>query len=234
MTSSGSVMNLSKLHKVIRDRNLPFKIGAITPGDGNCYLSSIKQNILHCVSNGTWPSDVPVPASVDELRVMAVNQMISNKSNYVGQNLIDGRLVDGPLTNEQFNSLITSQSKLDAYCDEEGFMVAAVCKVLNVELTIVLTNITSEILRSGVGGPVQIINKSEDDNNPRLKFSVGFIRDNNQSAGHYQFIFSHPAGEDDTFVMPTESFPPPVRNRGENHILKFEFALLIILYQVSC
>ena len=218
MTSSGSVMNLSKLHKVIRDRGLPFKIGPRTPGDGNCYLSSILQNILHCVSLGTWPSDVPVPTSVDEMRVMGVNHMVANKSNYVGQKLVEGRLVDGPLTNEQFNSLIASQSKLDAYCDEEGFMVESICQCFNVELTIVLTNITSEILRSGVGGPVQIINKSEDDNNPRLKFSVGFIRNNNQEAGHYQFILRHDAGEQETFVMPTESFPPPVRNRGMNHV----------------
>ena len=215
MTSSGSVMDLRKLHKVIRDRGLQFKIGAITPGDGNCFLSSILQNILHCVSLGTWPSDVPVPDSVDDLRDMGVNHMISNKSKYVGQQLVDGRLEDGPLTDEQFNSLIASQSKLDAYCDEEGFMVESICKCLNVELTIVITNITSEIIRSGVGGPVQIINK--DENNQRLKFSVDFIRNNNQEAGHYQFIFENASGEQETFVMPAEKFPPPVRNRGENH-----------------
>ena len=124
--------------------------------------------------------------------------------------------MDGPLTDEQFNSLIESQSKLDAYCDEEGFMVESVCKCLNVELTIVVTNITTEIIRSGVGGPVQIINKSEDDNNPLLKFSVGLIRNNNQEAGHYQFIFRHEAGEQDKFIMPAETFPLP----GKNHILK--------------
>ena len=228
MTSSGSIMDLSTLHKVIKDRGLPYRIGARTPGDGNCFLSSILQNILHCVSLGTWPPDVHVPVSVDDLRVMAINHMVSNKSNYVGQREVNGRREDGPMTNEQFNRLIAAQSRLDSYCDEDGFMVQAVCQCLDVELTIVQTNISSNILASGLGGPVKIINKSENVNNPRLKFYVGFIRNNNQDggSGHYQFIYHDLRGERDTFIKPTDSFPPPTRNRGKKEILNRMLYLL--------
>ena len=235
MTSSGSIMDLSTLHKVIKDRGLPYRIGARTPGDGNCFLSSILQNILHCVSLGTWPPDVHVPVSVDDLRVMAINHMVSNKSNYVGQREVNGRREDGPMTNEQFNRLIAAQSRLDSYCDEDGWMVQAVCQCLDVELTIVHTNISSDILTSGLGGPVKIINKSEDDNSPRLKFYVGFIRINNQEggSGHYQFIFHDRRGEHDTFIMPAESFPLPNRNRGKINFVK-NSRFCKCLPQVSC
>ena len=62
-----NVMDLSLLYHALKDRGLPYRIGAITPGDGNCYYTAVRQNILHCVTNGSWPKDVHVP-TVDELR----------------------------------------------------------------------------------------------------------------------------------------------------------------------
>ena len=202
-----NVMDLSLLYHALKDRGLPYRIGAITPGDGNCYYTAVRQNILHCVTNGSWPKDVHVP-TVDELREMAINYLVTNKAKYVGQRIEDNRTVHGILSEEQFQNLIASQSKLDVYTDQDGLMVEAVAKVLDVEVTLVITNI----------GPLQVINSSEDPAKQLLKFSVGLIRlennDNDDAVGHYQFIYYHPDGERDRFIMPTEHFPPPIRNRG--------------------
>ena len=70
---------------------------------------------------------------------------------------------------------------------------------MNVELTIV-TNIDSEVLENGLGGPVLVINKCE--NNERIKFAVGLIK-NDDSNGHYQFIYEHEDGPGQ-FIAPSE------------------------------
>ena len=186
---SMSVMDLSILFQVIKERGLKYKIGTTTPGDGNCFLTMILQNILYYKNAGRWTGRVP--RDVDELRSWTIQNMKDNYELYVGPNC--------PLTDEEFKKLIDTQSKLDAECDEEGYFVAACCRMLNVELTIIKT----------LGDPVIPINRGVD----QITFSCGFIRNESSLTGHYQFIY--PGEPDAIYVPPTEVFPTPNRNAGK-------------------
>ena len=80
-----------------------------------------------------------VPENVDVLRSKTILYMVANKKDYYGS-------LDCPMDEEGFNNLIHSQSKLDAWTDDDGFMVLSVCRYLNVQLKIIVTNIQSNIL----------------------------------------------------------------------------------------
>ena len=95
------------------------------------------QNIKYFEEKGLWLTDVP--DNVDVLREKTIEFMIAHKNDFCGS-------VDCPMDEEGFKKLIDSQSKLDAWTDEEGFMVLSVCRFLNVQLKIVITNIQSDIL----------------------------------------------------------------------------------------
>merc|ERR1712079_306409 len=88
--------------------------------------------------------------------------------------------------------LIEDQSRASAHADEDGYFVSSACKYLDVELVVVIDSITSPILRSGMGGPVQKINSSPE----RIKFSVGLLRDEGRRDGHYQFIYENIEGSE--------------------------------------
>ena len=67
-----------------------------------------------------------------------------NKKLYVGDKNVPGE--DPPMNKEMFDNLITTHSRANEWTDEDGFMVSATCQMLNVELTIIITNINSQIL----------------------------------------------------------------------------------------
>ena len=203
-----SVMDLGILFQVLKDRGLKYRIGNIrTPGDGNCFLSMMMMNILHFQDAGSWTGRVPT--DVDELRCWTIQNMKDNKHLYVGTNC--------PLTEEDFKKLIETQSKLDSECDEEGYFVAACCRLLKVELTIIRTH----------GEPVIPINRGVD----QITFSCGLIRNESSPTGHYQFIY--PGEPDSIYVPPTEVFPTPVRNAGNiKSVLRFTYVFVILNFKV--
>ena len=84
-----------------------------------------------------------MPENVDVLRSKTILYMVANKKDYYGS-------LDCPMDEEGFNNLIHSQSKLDAWTDDDGFMVLSVCRYLNVQLKIIVTNIQSNILGESV------------------------------------------------------------------------------------
>ena len=111
--------------------------------------------------------------------------------------------------------MIARQSRDKEWTDSDGFFVSAVCQLLNVELHIVDTSVPT----------VQIINQSDNDN--RLKFSMGLIKNNYESGGHFQFIFQHEDGELPTFDQNRDWFQLTL-NKGMHFIL--EYYLIYILY----
>ena len=194
-----SVTDISKLHRFLLMKKLKFKIGlARTRGDGDCFLHGMRQNILHFAKLGLWNGEIPTNA--DTLRKEGIKQLKKDRNKLVN----DGNN-NGPLTEEQYERLIISQSKKHSFTDEEGYFVRAVCEHLNVELQIVVTSNNSNVIPSGLGGPLQRINV--DDGN-KFKFALGLIRDEERRTGHYQFIVAAESGEPDQLVPPDILFPP--------------------------
>ena len=59
-------LSLRHLHQLIITHNLPYKIGEEeTPGDGNCFLSAVLQNLISLKDNKLWEKQIP--DDVDEL-----------------------------------------------------------------------------------------------------------------------------------------------------------------------
>lgn len=172
--------------------------------------------MLYYHERGEWQR--PVPESVHHMRRDVIQYMIDNRDKYVTPQIVDGRYEDPPLDIESFNRLIADQSRDNAWTDNDGFFVAAACQMYNVELTVIVTCVNTDILTSGLGGPLQIINKSDDDN--RLKFSVGLIKNNLDSGGHFQFIFPHPDGENTEFQESNETFS---YDKGDYYMIYIEF-----------
>ena len=190
-----SVTDISKLHRFLLMKKLKFKIGlGRTRGDGDCFLHGMRQNLLHFAKLGLWQGEIP--ANADILRKEGIKQLKKDRNKLVN---------NGPLTEEQFQSLIASQSKKHSFTDEEGYFVRAVCEHLNVELQIVVTSIDSEVIPSGLGGPLQRINVGDGD---KFKFALGLIRDEERRTGHYQFIVAAESGEPAQLVPPDILFPP--------------------------
>ena len=195
MSNNNSVMDLSILHRFLLRKKLKFKIAKErTRGDGNCFLYSLWQNMIFYSERGEWLKDIP--RDINDFRAEIINYMINNKDQYIK---------DGPMTEEQFDSLILDQSRKFAWTDEDGYFVLGAAQFLDVEIQIVVTSIDTPVIPSGVGGPLQKLNRGNGD---KLKFSMGLIR-NDVGAGHYQFILEDPSGESEEFVPPTTEFPPP-------------------------
>ena len=177
-------MALSVLDRVIRERNLPFVIGDMTMADGNCFPRSIHQNFKFYQESGIIAAD-QVPSSHVKIREDVVNYMVQKKGSYVGSND-----QPGPITEQSFSALIRDLRTDGSYTDLDGYFVEACAKLYNFELHILQTNVDGPILASGLGGPLLIINKSNDDCSEKLKFYVGFLNNpqDPEGVGHYQFI----------------------------------------------
>ena len=194
------VTDLNLLHLCLLRHKLKFRIGRErTRADGNCFLHMIIQNCRHFHKLGLW--NKTLPSCVHKLRADVISWMISRKGEFTGE-FKDGRYIEGPLTEDQFNKLIESQSVENTYTDEEGYFVWSCCRLLEISLQIVVTSIGGPLIPSGVAGPVQKINSEDGDG--RLMFSCGLLRDEERRTGHYQFIFEDDRGEDSTFIAPDD------------------------------
>ena len=96
----------------------------------------------------------------------------------------------------------------------QGVFVSAACKMLNIELVIVVTNISTPIIPSGLGGPVQRINAGND----RLIFATGLIR-NRSGSGHYQYLLE--GAENEPEQIDTSAFVSPVKLRRSRIIANY-------------
>ena len=178
-----NLTDLDTLLAFLVKRNFKFKIGLASRADGNCLLHCFLQNIEFYRSRGLWRGYIP--SSVNDLRAKVIEFMKSRKHLYVGHTNENGQYIDGSHTETTFDALIRDQQKLNSYCDEEGFFVAALCQYLDVTLQVVITSIDTPVIPDGTGGPIQKINYGED----RIKFCAGLLRDEERRTGHYQFIF---------------------------------------------
>ena len=185
------LMDLDALLSFLVRRKFKFKIGSPTPGDGNCLLHCILQNIEYYRSRGLWRGEVP--SSVNELRAKVIEFMKSRKHHYIGYTKENGQYVDGSHTETTFDELINDQEKPNSYCDEEGFFVAALAEYLDVTLQIVITSIETPVIPDGTGGPIQKVNYGED----RVKFCAALLRDEDRRTGHYQFIYEDDENEEE-------------------------------------
>ena len=173
-------------------------------------FSGVIQNMNHFKQLNQWPHDIP---NVNVLRSRAIDYMKANRDKFVSGQIINGRYEDPPMTVQMFENLIRTQSRENEWTDEDGWMVLSVAEMLDVEILIVVTDVDSDILESGLGGPVQIINR--DYNGNRLRFSLGLSRVNN-SGGHYQHIYY-----DDSDIVRSESQPqcqPPAPTRQPSSV----------------
>ena len=182
MAGSGGLTDLSILQRVIDRRKLPLKIGRPTPAVGNCFIEAFKQNLEHFSSKGLIPAEL-VPKDVNTIRQDTVKYMTENKNFFVGDNGIPG-----PMNEETFLSLIEDQSRDNAYTDLNGMFILSCCKLYNIELSIIQTDIHTPILDSGIGGPVVLINQSQDDEE-RVRFYMGLIKLDDPNTGHFQFVY---------------------------------------------
>ena len=180
-----SVTDLSRLQRFINERNLPYVIGSPTAADGNCYLNALKQNFEFFEAQGIIDQS---PRSINEMRRDVVKFMLDNEEFFIGK-CENGVYKPGPLDRESFNRLIQDQSREGAYTDDAGWFILWSCKLYNVELEIVQTNIQTPVITSGIGGPIVTINKA-DGGDEKLVFHMGLIKisDSDNEVGHYQFI----------------------------------------------
>ena len=161
---------------------------------------SILQNMYHFRESRSWEGEIP---TAHQLRAQTIQFMLQNKKFYTEISYDnEGREIHPPMSLETFEALIKDQSRVNSYTDEEGWFIAANCRMLDIELHIII-NIDSDVLVSGFGGPYQIINRCSQ--GLKKKFCVGLIK-NPDGNGHYQFIFSHSEGAEIPFVAPTEIF----------------------------
>ena len=222
----GSLMDLDTLRSFLVRRKFKFKIGSTTPGDGNCLLHCIIQNMEYYRGRGLWRGEIP--SSVNELRAKVIEYMKSRKNLYVGYTNNNGQYIDGSHTETTFDDLIKDQEKPNSYCDEEGFFVAALAQYLDVTIQIVITSIETPVIPDGTGGPIQKVNYTED----RIMFCAALLRDENRRTGHYQFIFEdNEKEEEETMTASQES----VSTRGKyidnemcsevilNNFIQFQF-----------
>ena len=180
---ASSILDVKTLLDVIKKRNLPFCLGERTAPDGNCFLNAVKQNFKLNAQIGLIRKE-DVPRDIQTMREEVINYMIRNKNAYVYQ--------AGPMTEESFNSLILDQKRNGAYTDLDGWFINACAQLYNFELQILQTNDETPILESGLGGPLIKINKNQgNENESKIKFYVGFIRNEQDvnAVGHYQFIY---------------------------------------------
>ena len=207
-------LSLKHLHDLIVQHKLPFKISEEeTPGDGNCFLSAVLQNLIFLKEKKIWTGNIP--EDVDELRASVISFMKSNRSYWTRPRFNDeiNAYQDGPFSknfqtaDDQFDQLIFNQEKHDAWTDEEGFMVEATALYLDCQINIINTGIQGQINEEGTSGPLQIINKSEG----RTILNMGLIKDLDTSNGHYQFIYPDQEGCTAQFEPPKSKFPLPRR-----------------------
>ena len=149
-------------------------------------FSACLQNINHFEQMDQWTHYIP--QNVDDLRSRAIEFMRNNRDKFVCGRVINNRYEDPPMTSEMFDELIRTQSRPNEWTDQDGWFVTSVAQMLDVEILVFFPDISSDVLDSGLGGPVQIINRDYNGNG-RLRFSMALTRlDNNNTGGHYQHI----------------------------------------------
>ena len=186
--SGGSITDLKLLDDFIKKHGLDYVIGQTTKADGSCYLWALKQNMEFFQRKGTWRKNIP--EDVEMLRLEIVGDMVKNKKFWTEPrfNPDINRYSDPPLTDEMFQNLIEDQEKERAYTDNQGLFVLASCLYLDIELHVLNCGISGSIDKGGIRGPLQIINKAKE-NEHRVVFHVGLLKDRQHLSGHYQFIF---------------------------------------------
>ena len=74
--------------------------------------------------------------------------------------------------------------------------ILSCCKLYNIELSIIQTDIHTPILDSGIGGPLVLINQSQADEE-RVRFYMGLIKLDDPNTGHFQFVYPSESRIDD-------------------------------------
>ena len=184
--AEGSITNLNPLRARIEELDLPLEVGPVTRKDGSCFVGSMKQNMEQLRSEGLW-NDV-IPDDVEDIRAKIVQFMEENRGIWTRKRYNEVLKVwqHPPYTDEQFDALLEDQRRPRAWTDNNGTMVEACCICFNVQLNILIPTIEGPILPSGLGGPLQIINKSVSSTRP--VFFVGLLKDSRGVDGHYQFL----------------------------------------------
>ena len=204
--SGGSITDLRILDAFIKKHGLDYIIGPKTKADGSCYLWSLKQNMEFYRRKGIWNKSVQ--EDVEMLRLEIVGDMVKNKKFWTEPrfNSDIGRFSDPPLTEESFQQLIEDQEKERAYTDNQGLFVLASCLYLDIELHVLNTGVGGPIDEGGIRGPLQIINKAAE-NEDRVVFHVGLLKDSQHLSGHFQFIFKTELNNN--VPVPRLGSPPP-------------------------
>ena len=113
--------------------------------------------------------------------------MEDNSTTWIGKNNLNsfGIAETPPMSEQQLLELLDRQRRDKTHTDQDGYFIQGCAQMLNIELRILSTRITSEILESGIGGPIQIINKSSDCDRRHI-FYVGLLQNEDRTEGHYQ------------------------------------------------
>ena len=186
MSDNISITDLRVLVDFLRARSLSLEVGPRTPADGSCFLHSIRQGISELVLKGQWPHEVP---EVEDLRKLVINYMRENRAFWTRPRFNAELRVfqDAPYEDQDFNELLTDQSREKAWTDLNGTFVQATCKFLKIQLDIVLPGVPGPVLPSGLGGPYQMINKNQVGEEKPI-FYVGLLQDSQGYNGHYQYL----------------------------------------------
>ena len=108
-SSDNSVLDLNILRRKLFQLNIPFRVGPeVTPPDGSCFLHMLMQNISEYQKLGRWSGLNPRDAS--ELRSNVIQYLLDHKDDFV---------IHGPMTEENFTTLIQDQARENAWTDEE-------------------------------------------------------------------------------------------------------------------
>ena len=189
----------------VRGTGLHLVVGPRTAADGSCFLHAMRQSMIHLKKKGKWSG--PIPEDVEDLRAQVVQFMSTHRALWTRPsfNQETGLYQDAPLTDDIFNNLLKQQAEPRTWTDTDGYFVQGTCMYLHVELHVILPSIPGEIMESGLGGPYQIINKSDHAPEEQSVFFVGLIQDQRNN-GHYQFLFKAENQE-------PEQFPALIRGK---------------------
>ena len=184
--AEGSITNLNPLRARIEELDLPLEVGPVTRKDGSCFVGSIQQNMEQLRTEGLWKN--VIPDDVEDIRAKIIHFMEENRGIWTRERYNEVLKVwqHPPYTDEQFDALLEDQRRPRAWTDNNGTMVEACCLCYEFQLNILIPTIEGPILPSGLGGPLQIINKSV--SNTRPVFFVGLLKDSRGEDGHYQFL----------------------------------------------
>ena len=123
-----------------------------------------------------------IPPDAETLRTNVVSFMCRNRAMWTRRRYNeDTKRFEDPIYDDKtFTELLLDQARPKTWTDNNGTVVQGCCLYLGIQLNIVDTSASGgPLLPSGMGGPLQVINKSS---NANPIFYVGL------HSHHYQFL----------------------------------------------